>query len=79
MKKDIKIFYVREGLFQSIIADIFSLGLVIAIIILNKAYLGDKWYFDIFALFLFFLKVAAQGRTKTFTDVQEFKDYVSKL
>lgn len=73
-----RIFYVRESAAQSIIADIFTFGLLIGITTINFQYWGGLWYFNILIIFLWLVFVAGKAKSKgrEFTSRSELIDYL---
>lgn len=57
-------YYVRESFMQSFFADLVSFGWFIAFALLNAYVLGDKWYFDVFIIVIFFIMVSAKANTR---------------
>lgn len=47
MKDEIKVIFILESLFQSIIADIITFGLLILCLYVNHNYLGSSWIIEI--------------------------------
>lgn len=81
-KKQEKLYiFFRESLLQSIIADAFLFGLIIGSIVVNRFYLGDKWYLDLFFIFMAFVTVINRQNPmyKRFTNKEELKKFVDNL
>jgi hypothetical protein len=64
-----KIYFLREGLLQSIVADTYTLIIILAGAWVNKFWLGDSAFFNgIFAvMFMFWLFSRAANKPKKFT------------
>lgn len=75
-----KIYYVRESALQSIIADIFTFGILILISTLNFMYWGGHWYMGILICFcwLTFIVGRAKSKVREFTDRSALVDHLIK-
>lgn len=80
MKEQPKIYYVRESALQSIIADLFSFGILILVTTLNFQYWGGHWYFNMLIIFLWIVFVAGRAKSKLreFTDRSALVDHLIK-
>lgn len=59
-----RIIYVRETAAQSIVADLFTFGVLIGVTTLNFQYWGGRWYFNILIIFLWLVFVAGRAQAK---------------
>ena len=59
-----RIFYVRESAAQSIVADIFTFGILVGIAHLNFTQWGGRWYMNVFVLFLWLVFVMGRAKSK---------------
>jgi hypothetical protein len=75
-----KIYYVRESAAQSIVADIFTFGILILITTLNFMYWGGHWYMGITIIILWFVFIAGRAKSKIreFTDRSALVDHLIK-
>lgn len=73
-----RILYVRESAAQSIVADIFTFGILIAIAHLNFTQWGGRWYMNIFVVFLWLVFVMGRARSRT-TEFNSRSDLVDHL
>lgn len=74
--RKIVIFY-REGLFQSVIADSYTFGCILASMYCNYKYLGNKVFYHCFFVLLLFLWVITKGnKSRIFTNKQDLLEYI---
>lgn len=75
-----RIIYVRESAAQSIVADLFTFGILIGITTLNFKYWGGHWYMGILIIFLWLVFVAgrAQGKKREFWSREEVIETLQK-
>ncbi len=80
MKKDIKIYLIKEGLIQSIVADVISFSFPFTMLFLNATYWGNSWIIQIFTCLLFFIFISSKGKekVKTFYSEKELIEYLQK-
>lgn len=73
-----RIFYVRESALQSIIADLFTFGILIGITTLNFTLWGGHWYFSAVIIFLWFVFVTGRAKSKLreFNSRSELVDFL---
>lgn len=74
-------FFYRESFLQSALADSFFFALIIGGFWFNHSYLGNKWYLDVFFLFLAVVFAMAHNNAnhERFTDLRKFKERVRNL
>ncbi len=73
--------YFRESFLQSVLSDAFSIGTTVALLFLNRFYLGDRTLIVCFALLLFAIIVISKGMPNrhTFTSIAELKKWAAEL
>ena len=64
------IYYVRESAAQSIVADIFTFGIIIGMTTLNFTVWGGHWYMGILIIFLWLVFVMGRAKSK----IREFEN-----
>lgn len=74
------LFY-EEGAIKSVLTDIFTFGIIFGGLLLNRYYLGNKWYLDVFFIFCILVSLTAKtsNNWKKFTSKKELKKYVNGL
>ena len=75
-----EIIYFRESLFQSILADSFSYGILFGGVWFNYRFCGDSHFLNIVILLLFFLLLFAKGKSKQyeFTSRKSLLEHLTK-
>lgn len=81
MKKEKVYIYFRESAIQSIISDIFSFGMLIVFLILNRYLLGDHASIAILIFFIWLATLLGKsvGGSRKFNKLEDLKEYVKNL
>ena len=78
MKKEIIIY--RESLWQSIVADIFTFGILVGSFAINYLFIGSNFLAGILMVCWFIFMIAKSSMRKCiFTDKQKAIDYLNNL
>jgi hypothetical protein len=76
-----KVEYYKVNFFQSIVMDIWMVGLLMLPLYLNQVYLGGKWYIDIFFIWLALSQIYTHFNTslyKRFKDEEALMEYLKQ-
>jgi hypothetical protein len=73
--------YLRENLFQSVVADLVTFGVLFGGLLLNKFVLSNRVYIDVFFIILFLIQAGSRvsNKPRVFNDLKEFKEYVKNI
>jgi hypothetical protein len=79
MEKQEIIFY-RESLIQSILADVFSYGILVGSVAFNHLLIGSKFLNAVLlVMFIMFITARVSAKKKTFTNKEDLQKYIDNL
>ncbi len=76
--KEVKIYYIRESLLQSIISDTYSFVVFSSLLLFNHKMLDGRWYIDVFFLAITVMVLSARSKTKQFNTNEELIEYLKE-
>ena len=81
MKKETKFILYKESLFQSVIADTYSFGLIVGSVWFNYQFINNSNFLNVILLFIILLWIFSKSNSKryAFYSKEELQKYIDKL
>jgi hypothetical protein len=73
------VFMIRESIFESIVKDIFSLGMISVLLYVNNKYCGGLWVFNWLCFFIYALYLTKMVRKDKIVTIKEAIAYLQTL